>query len=132
MVKKYLWPWIDVNEYGHRTSIWIKSKHFLDLDELRRKGSFFCFAKWQISQMKDLLYLTKGNLFLITFKDLFETYPNRKCQRVSRSLAVKLTILVICGDLTGWFEGFDKKGTWVYKVYLASQLIQSFSRRFCP
>ena len=51
--------------------------------------------------MKDLLYLTKENLFLITSKDFFETCPNRKCQRVSRSLVVKLTILVIYGDLTG-------------------------------
>jgi len=103
MVKKYLWPWINVNEYGLHTSTWIKSKHFLDLDELREKESFFffCFAKWQISQMKDLLYLTKGNLILITSKDLFETCPSRKCQRVSRSLAMKLTILVIYGDLPG-------------------------------
>jgi len=51
--------------------------------------------------MKDLLYLTKENLFLITFKNLFETCPNRRCQRFSRSLTAKLTILVICEDLTG-------------------------------
>ena len=29
---------------------------------------------------------------------------------VSRSLAVKLTVLVICVDLTGLIEYFDKKG----------------------
>ena len=51
--------------------------------------------------MKDLLYLKKGSLFFITSKDLFETCFNRKCQRVSRSLVVKLTVLVISGDLTG-------------------------------
>ena len=116
MVKKYLWPWIDDDEYGPHTSTWIKSKHILDLDALRRKRSLFCFTKWQISQIKGLLYLTKGNLFLITSIDLFETCTNWKCQRFSRSLAVKLTVLVICGDLTG----FDKNGPWVYKVYLAS------------
>jgi len=77
-----------------------QSKYFLDLDVLRGKGSLFCFAKWQTPQTKDLLYLTKGNLLLIISIDLFETYPNRKCQMFSRSLAVKLTISVIYGDLT--------------------------------
>jgi len=101
MVKKYLWPWIDDNEYGPHILTWIKSKHFLDLDPLRGKGSLFCFGKWQLSQIKYLLYLTKGNLLLITSKDLFETCPNRKYQKVSRSLVVKLTVLVICEDLTG-------------------------------
>jgi len=53
MVKKYWWPWIDVNEYGPHTSTWIKSKYFLDLDELRGKGSFFAlqndkYHKWKI------------------------------------------------------------------------------------
>jgi len=79
MVKKYLWPWIDDNEYSPHTSTWIKSKHFLDLDALRGKGSLFFLTKWQISQIKDFLYLTKGNLFLITSKNLFETCPNKKC-----------------------------------------------------
>jgi len=52
------------------------------------------------SLTKDFLYLTKGNLFLITSINLFETCPNKKCQRFSRSLVVKLIVLVICGDLT--------------------------------
>ena len=98
IVKKYLWPWIDGIEYSPHISTRIKSKHFLDLDVLRRKGSLFYFAKWQTSQTK--LYLTKENLFLITSIDLFETCPNRKCQRFSRSLVVKLTTLVICRGLT--------------------------------
>jgi len=126
MAKKYLWPWIDGIEYGLHRSTWIKSNRFLDLDVLRGKGSLFCFAKWQTSQTKDFLYLTKGNLFFITSIDLLETCPNRKCQRFSRSLAVKLTILVILEIWQVWFEGFDKKGPWVYKVYLASKLNQSF------
>ena len=63
MVKKYLWSWIHDNEYGPHTSTWIKLKHFLDLDVLRGKRSLFCFEKWQISQIKDLLHLTKANLF---------------------------------------------------------------------
>ena len=84
MVKKYLWPWIDGIEYGPQTSTWIKSKHFFDLDVLIGKESIFCFAKWQTSQTKDLLYLTKdllyltkGNLFLITSIHFFEIWPNR-------------------------------------------------------
>jgi len=44
------------------------------------------------SQIKDLLYLTNGNLLLITSIHLFETCPSRKRQRVSRSLAVKFSI----------------------------------------
>ena len=56
MVKKYLWPWIDDNKYDLHTSTWIKSKHFLDLDALRGKGSLFCFAKWQISILWFCLY----------------------------------------------------------------------------
>ena len=58
------------------------------------------------SNKKYLLYLTKGNLFLITLIDLFEACPNWKCQRVSISLAVKMTILLICGDLIGLIWGF--------------------------
>jgi len=42
---EYLWPWIDGIEYGPHKSTWIKSKLFLDLDVLRGKRSFFCFAK---------------------------------------------------------------------------------------
>jgi len=130
MVKKYLLPWIDGIEYGPHRSTWIKSKHFLDLDVLRGKGSLFCFAKWQTSQTKDLLYLTKGNLFLITSIDLFETCPSQKCQRFSRSLAVKLKYWWYVEMWQVLFKGFDKKRSWVYKVYFSSQLNQSFSKNF--
>jgi len=154
MVKKYLWPWIDDIEYGPHNMNQIetsfrfrctkrKEKSFLlckltnitnkrfvlfnKRDALREKRSLFCFAKWQTSQTKDLSYLTKGKLFLITSMHLFEACPNWKCQRVSRSLVVKLIVLVICEDLVG-FEVFDKKEPLVYKVYLASRLNQSFSK----
>jgi len=53
-------------------------KTFFDLDVLIGKESLFCFAKWQTSQTKDLLYLTKGNLFLITSIHLFEIIENAK------------------------------------------------------
>jgi len=82
MVKKYLWPWIDGIEYGPHTCIWINSKHFLDLNVLIGKESLFCFRKRQTSQTIDLLYLTKGNLVMITSIHLFETCHNKKCQRV--------------------------------------------------
>jgi len=84
----------------------IKLKHFLDLDALRGKGNIFCFTKWQTSQIKDLLYLTKENLLFITSMDLFEACHNRKCQRVLRTLIVKLTVLVICEDLISLIWSF--------------------------
>ena len=76
MVKKYLWPWIDVNEYGPHISTWIKSKLFLDLDELRGKGSFFLLCKMTNITNEIFIIFNKRNLFLITSKDLFETCPN--------------------------------------------------------
>ena len=74
---------------------------FIYLDVLIGNESLFCFAKWQTSQTKDLLYLTKGNLFLITSIHLFEIWPDRKCQRVYRSLALTLIVLMVCVDLMG-------------------------------
>jgi len=133
MVKKYLWPLIDDNEYGPHTSTWIKSKYLLDLDALREKESLFCFAKWQILQIKDFLYLTKENLFLITSKDLFETCLNWKCQRFQDHYSNKIDSI---GDM--WrFDRFDlkvliKRDPEYIKSTLHLNLSNHFLRSFCP
>jgi len=98
---------IPTYQYMNQIKTFFRFRCNIDLDVIRGKRNLFLFAKWQTSQTKDLLYLIKGNLFLITSMYLFKTCPNRKCQRVSRSLAVKLAVLVvICEDLIGLIWSF--------------------------
>ena len=54
-----------------------KVKKKIDLDVLIGNEGLFYFSKWQASQTKDLLYLTKRNLILIKSIHLFETCSNR-------------------------------------------------------
>jgi hypothetical protein len=59
MVKKYLWPWIELVDKGPQMSKWTSSNLDLAIELVILKGSFFYFAKWQISQVALLWLMDK-------------------------------------------------------------------------